>query len=87
MATTINRTIGSVSYEKIVDSSENFFLSLPKDGTRIEVVASDSVPSDAIEGHQVFGRDIESLSRSLLESGHIYARSLSPSATIILTTW
>ena len=88
MATTINKTLGAISYEKIVDSAENFFLSIPKDGTQIEVICSDSVPLDSIDGHQIRGRDIESLSRTVFESGNIYARSLcSGPAKIILTTW
>lgn len=86
MATT-NPTL-TTAWAKIVDSGEEFTFGLqpgPVSTVAIAAVATDTAP--AVAGHQLAG-PTESINRSLIGPGYIYAKLVSGSATAAwLHTW
>lgn len=85
MATT-NPTLTS-TWSKIVDDSAEFLLTLPfSTNFSIEVaaVATDVAPS-GIRGHVLRAESLEGITRGLIGSGFIYARTLGGSANVVLS--
>ena len=86
MATT-NPSLTS-AWGKIVDAGDEFFLSLPfSNRTSIEVAISDTAVVPTVQGHILRGDQFESVSRTLLGPGHVYARSQAGTFTVTLTAW
>lgn len=89
MATTQNITLGA-NYQLIVSDGSEFFLSLPwSTGATIELVTSDTAePPDIEFGHQLTGSAIESINRSIIGDGNVFARSKHTGPlTIVLNIW
>jgi hypothetical protein len=90
MATTTNPSLSAAWSEIVDDATADFFLSLPfSTRTTVEVVAWANTGDEAnvdVQGHQLRGDRIESMSRSVLGEGYIYARCLDGSVTVILST-
>lgn len=87
MATT-NPTL-TEAWSKIVDDTSEFLVTLPfSTNFSIEVaaMATDVAPS-GIRGHVLRAESLEGISRALIGSGFIYARTLGGSANVVLSAW
>jgi len=86
MATT-NPTLNS-SWTKIVDAGYEFLLTLPF-STRvdIEVATKDSEAAPTVRGHVLRGDQFESLNRTLIGPGYVYARTTSGTVPVVLNAW
>lgn len=84
---TQNRTVDS-EYVLIASDTESFFISIPSiKGAIVEVATSDTETEPTVNGHELSGREKNTLSRDNL-SGFVYARSKSGLPTnIILDVW
>ena len=68
----------SKRYVMIASDTQNFFLSLPwLTGATIEVATSDTQTVPTVMGHELTGRETESINRTLIGPGFVYARSKS----------
>lgn len=86
MATT-NPTL-TTAWSKIVDAGYDFLLTLPfSTRTSIEVATSDSVADPTVVGHVVRGDQYESINRTLIGTGYVYARTREGTATVVLNAW
>jgi hypothetical protein len=89
-ATTTNVTLGPVWTEVVADVGAYFWLSLPfTTRVTVEVLAwdtTDDVDNIDVQGHQLRGDRIESVNRSVLGEGYVYARCLEGTVTVVLST-
>lgn len=89
MATTTNPTLSQAWSEVVDDATAEFFLSLPfATRTTIELLAwaeTDDAENIDVQGHQLRGDRIESISRTVLGEGFVYARCLDGTVTVVLS--
>lgn len=79
----------TTSWSKIVDAGDEFFLTLPF-ATRvsIEVATKDTDTAPSVQGHVLRGDRLESMNRSLIGPGYVYARVVSAgSVSVVLNAW
>ena len=89
MATT-NPTISDAWTLLVTDTGQDFFLSLPFETPhRVEVATwgSADAPPSTLTGHLLNAAKRESVNRSLLGDGCLFARCLSGSTAVVLNTW
>jgi hypothetical protein len=86
MATT-NPTI-TTAWAKIVNVGDSFLLTLPfTTRTSIEVAVRDADSAPTVQGHVLRGDRAESLTRSLIGPGYVFARSQGGSVVVNLSAW
>ena len=86
MATT-NPTLNG-SWTKIVDAGYEFLLTLPFSiRVDIEVATKDSEAAPTVRGHVLRGDQFESLNRTLIGPGYVYARTTSGTVPVVLNAW
>jgi hypothetical protein len=86
MATT-NPTL-TEAWSKIVDDTSEFLLTLPFNTTfsiEVAAMATDVAPS-GIRGHVLRAESLEGITRGLILSGFIYARTLGGTADVVLSS-
>ena len=85
---TQNKEIGR-TYTLIANSSQNFFVTLPwTTNAKIEVATSDTEVAPTVNGHELSGRETESINRAIIGPGFVYARCKSGNnRSIILNVW
>ena len=86
MATT-NPTLNG-SWTKIVDAGYEFLLTLPF-STRVdvEIATKDTEEAPTVKGHVLRGDQFESLNRTLIGPGYVYARTTSGTVPVVLNAW
>ena len=86
MATT-NPTLNG-SWTKIVDAGYEFLLTLPF-STRVdvEIATQDTKEAPTVRGHVLRGDQFESLNRTLIGPGYVYARTTSGTVPVVLNAW
>ena len=86
MATT-NPTLNG-SWTKIVDAGDDFLLTLPfATAGGVEVATKDTDVAPTVQGHVLRGRNGDTMTRTQLGPGYVYARSIGGAATVILNAW
>jgi len=86
MATT-NPTI-TTTWAKLADAGTEFLLTLPfSTRTSIEVATSDTDVAPTVNGHVLRGDQYESINRTLIGTGYVYARTSEGSVTGVLNVW
>lgn len=85
---TQNPEIGT-TYTLIANSTQNFFLTLPwNTNAKVEIATSDTQVIPTVKGHELSGRETESINRAVIGPGFVYARCKSGSnRAIILNVW
>ncbi len=85
---TQNTEITSI-YTLIANSTQNFFLTLPwTTNAKIEIATSDTEVVPTVSGHELSGRETESMNRAIIGPGYVYARCKSGNnRSIILNVW
>ena len=86
MATT-NPTLNG-SWTKIVDAGYEFLLTLPF-STRVdvEIATQDTEEAPTVRGHVLRGDQFESLNRTLIGPGYVYARTTAGTVPVVLNAW
>ena len=79
----------TASWGKLVDTGDDFLLTLPfATSTRIEVAVSDTDEAPTVQGHVLSGDRGDSMNRSLIGPGYVYARvAESGSVNVVLNAW
>lgn len=78
----------TTSWAKIVVLGNNFLLTLPfTNASRIEVAVQDTDVAPTVQGHVMRGRRGDTLTRTQLGPGHVYARAIDGAATVTLSSW
>lgn len=76
------------SWKKIVNAGDEFLLTLPfATANSVEVATKDTDVAPAVQGHVLRGRKGDTLTRSQLGPGYVYARSVGGAATVVLNAW
>jgi hypothetical protein len=89
MAQTADVTLTPEWTEIVDDDTADFFLSLPFDSTTTVLVAvwATTGAEDSIDvlGHPLRGERIDSINRSVIGEGYVYAKCPAGSTTVALT--
>lgn len=87
---TTNPTVAATWTLLVPDSGRDFFLSLPFESPlRAEVVTWDSTdaPPETLQGHLLSAPKRESMNRTLMGEGYVFARCRSGSIDLVLNAW
>lgn len=78
----------TTAWAKIVTAGDDFLLTLPfATANSVEVATKDTDVAPAVQGHVLRGRKGDTLTRSQLGPGYVYARSVGGAATVVLNAW
>ncbi len=86
MATT-NPTL-TTSYTKIVAAGDEFLLTLLHTSKLdVEVAIKDTDEAPSVRGHVLRGERGESMNRSLIGPGYVFARAVGGTVPVVLSAW
>jgi hypothetical protein len=76
------------AWAKLVDTTEDFFASLPfHTRVTVEVVTHDTPPAATLQGHPMRADMSQEMNRQVIGVGDVYFRCLEGNVPIILSTW